>query len=212
MKRILALIMVFAASYSTAPAQDWRLKKEGKNLKVYTADVANSSCKAVRVECMVTGKASQVVAVMCDLERQKEWVFNDKYSYLLKRLADNEVIYYSEVSVPWPGTNRELISHMTITQPATGIVNIESHAEPDFLPEKDDLVRLRHSNFQWTISAAGNNQQKIVYEIQFDPGGSVPAWMINMFVTKGPYETFSKLQARMDLPYYRDAHFDFVKE
>jgi hypothetical protein len=212
MKRILALIVVLIVSYHNGIAQDWKLKKEGKALKVYTADVANSSIKAIRVECTVTGRAAQVVAVMCDLERQKEWVFNDKYSRPQKRIADNELIYYSEVSVPWPGTNRDFISHMTVTQPAANVVSIESHAEPDFIPEKDGLVRIRHSKSQWTITNAGNNQQKIVYEIQFDPGGSVPSWITNMFITKGPYETFSKLQDRVNLPYYKDAHFDFIKE
>jgi hypothetical protein len=27
-----------------------------------------------------------------------------------------------------------------------------------------------------------------------DPAGSLPNWMVNLFITKGPYETFVKLR------------------
>jgi hypothetical protein len=33
----------------------------------------------------------------------------------------------------------------------------------------------------------------IIYTIELDPGGSVPAWIANMFADKGPYESFSNL-------------------
>lgn len=210
--RLIVTTLFILAAFAHSAAQDWKLKKEGKNLKVYTAEKAGSAFKSVRVECLVRGRSSQVVAVLFDLEQQKEWVFNDKYSYLLKQPKPNELFYYSEVSVPWPGTNRDFIAHMTVTQVAAGVVTIESHAEPDYVPEKDNLVRLKHSNSLWTMTAAGSGQTRIVYEIEFDPGGLVPAWIINMFVTKGPYETFSKLQQRMDMPQYKDANYDFISE
>ena len=33
----------------------------------------------------------------------------------------------------------------------------------------------------------------IVYIFEVEPGGSLPAWVVNMFADKGPYETFKKL-------------------
>jgi hypothetical protein len=39
----------------------------------------------------------------------------------------------------------------------------------------------------------GKGRLFIVYFLEMDPGGSVPAWITNMFVAKGPYETFSNL-------------------
>ena len=32
-----------------------------------------------------------------------------------------------------------------------------------------------------------------IYIFEIDPGGSVPAWFVNMFADKGPYETFKQL-------------------
>ncbi len=208
---MVASILALAAFY-TGLAQDWQLKKTGKNLEVFTADVAHSAYKSVKVVCTVQATFSQVVAVLFDLDRQKDWVFNDKSSTLLKQVKENEMIYYSEVSVPWPGNNRDFIAHLTVTQLSPSVVTIDSHAEPDYIPERAGLVRITSSTSKWTMTAMGNNQIKINYVIQFDPGGSVPAWVINMFVTKGPYETFSKLQQRVAMPAYSNAHYDFIKE
>jgi hypothetical protein len=62
------------------------------------------------------------------------------------------------------------------------------------------------------MTAIGNNTIKIDYVVQFDPSGSVPAWLTNMFVTKGPMETFEKLQGRVSMQVYKNARFDFIKD
>lgn len=210
-KNAALLLMIFAYSVANASAE-WKLKKENDHLKVFTAAQEQSANKSIRVECTVKGKFSQVVAALFDMDRQKEWVFNNKSSKLLKRIKENEIIYYSEINVPWPCDNRDFISHLTITQPSPKSVVITSRAEPDFIPEKDGIVRIKNSSATWTMTSLGNNQIRIEYIIQFDPSGYVPAWLTNLFVVKGPYETFDRLQQRMNMSAYKNAHFDFIKE
>jgi hypothetical protein len=205
------MIFLVCLSFFECPAQDWKLKKENDQIKVYTAETPNSPFKSVRVECTVKGNFSRVIAVLYDVDHHKDWVFNTKYSKLLKKVADNELIYYSEVSAPWPSSNRDFIAHLRIVQPAPNKVVIASHAEPGFVPEKSGIVRIKSSAAAWTMTSSGDNV-KIDYIVQFDPAGSVPAWLINMFITKGPFETFQKLQGRMDMPAYQNAHYDFIKD
>ncbi len=212
MKKIIVIGLCLAMCHTADAAVEWKLKKEAGQLKVYTASTENSGNKSVWVQCTVMGTFSEVIAALFDVDRQKEWVFNDKYSKLLKRVQPNELIYYSEVSVPWPCTNRDFIAHLKVTQPSPGVVMIASHAEPEYVPQKEGIVRVKSSTAQWTMTALGNGKIKIDYVVQFDPGGDVPPWLTNMFVTKGPYETFEQLQKRIDLPAYKAAHFDFIKE
>ncbi len=211
MKKVILLVFLSLLFINAEAVPDWKLKKETSTLKIFTATINNSDYKAVKVECTVTGNFSQVIAALFDIDRQQEWVYSDKHSKLLKKVSNSELIYYSEVSVPWPATNRDFISHLTVTQPSINIVNIESHAEANFIPEKDGIVRIKNSTSHWTISSLGNNQLRIDYTIQFEPGGSVPVWLTNMFITKGPFETFDKLQERVKMPAYRNASFDFIK-
>jgi len=211
MKKIIAFSFLCLIVHA-CEATEWKLKKETRTMKIFTTNEDNSSYKSVKVECTVNAKFAQVIAALFDLDRQHEWVYNNKSSKLLKHVSDNELIYYSEVNVPWPCTNRDFIAHLKVTQPAPDVVNIESHSEPNYLPEKDGLVRVKSSSSHWVLTAIGNNQLKIEYTIQFDPSGSVPAWLTNAFVTKGPYETFDKLQDRINMSAYQNATFSFIKQ
>lgn len=205
--------LALALTFINAQAIDlWKLKKESGSVKVYTANVEQSDFKSVKVECTVHGTFSQVVAALFDVNRHHEWVFNCKSAKLLKTVGANELIYYSEMEVPWPATNRDLIAHLKVQQTAPNVVTIESHSEPVYIPEQGGLVRVKLSKAQWKLTAMGNNTIRIDYVVQFDPSGAVPAWLTNMFVTKGPMETFEKLQSRINLPSYRSTRFDFIKE
>ena len=41
---------------------------------------------------------------------------------------------------------------------------------------------------------SGQQAMHIEYEVQVDPKGSIPAWVVNMFSTKGCFSTFKKLK------------------
>jgi hypothetical protein len=192
--------------------QDWKLKKEQDGILVYTATTPNSDFKSIKVECTIKARASQLVAFLMDVDRQRDWVYNNKNSQLIKKIASNEMIFYSEVSVPWPCTNRDYISHITVAQPNPALVTIDAHSEPDLLPVKDGKVRVKNSRAHWDVTRLSSELLKIVYTVQFDPSGSVPSWLTNMFVTKGPLETFQKLREGVSKPAFHDAHVDFIKE
>ena len=44
----------------------------------------------------------------------------------------------------------------------------------------------------------GNSMLKADYFIQVDPGGQIPAWVVNLVSTQGPYETFKNLIERVE--------------
>ncbi|HMG68961.1 MAG TPA: hypothetical protein VK588_14790, partial [Chitinophagaceae bacterium] len=64
---------------------------------------------------------------------------------------------------------------------------------PKYLPEKDGKVRVPRSSITWYVTMPTSTSVTIVYTFEADPGGSMPAWLVNMFADKGPYESFKKL-------------------
>lgn len=127
-------------------------------------------------------------------------------------MKPNEFIFYSQVNVPWPCTDRDYIAHITVNQPSPELVTIDSRSEPDMVPVKNGKVRVRKSAAHWDVTSLGKDLVKVVYTVSFDPAGSVPAWLANMFVIKGPFQTFQKLRDKVGLPAYRNVHFDFIKD
>ena len=212
MRRIAQILLLCLVCARVSGQDEWELKKDEDGIKVFTACTPNSNFKSIKVECTVKATPSQLVAFLMDIQAQHDWVYNNKSTQLVKKIGSNEMIFYSEVSVPWPCTNRDYISHITIKQPTPQLVTIDAHAEPDLLPVKEGKVRVMTSKAHWDVTSLSKDLLKIVYTVQFDPAGSVPAWLTNMFVTKGPLQTFQKLRECVSRPVYQNAHVDFIKD
>jgi hypothetical protein len=208
----IAILLLLSTACRQAAAQDWQLKKDEGGIQVFTGKTSNSSFKSIKVECTVTATASQLIAFLLDLPAQHDWVYNNKSTQLVKQISGNELIFYAEINAPWPCSNRDYISHIVINQPTSQLLTIDAHSEPDLLPQKEGIIRVRSSKAHWDVTKAGNDQLKIVYTVEFDPSGSVPAWLINMFVTKGPLQTFEKLKEGLSKSVNTNVHLDFIKE
>jgi hypothetical protein len=117
----------------------------------------------------------------------------------MRKVSENEVIYYSEIGTPWPATNRDFYADMKVNYNlAARSLNIVSMGMKDYQPEKKDLVRIPWSRGLWTVTTETGNRIHIQYILQADPGGSIPAWILNTFATKAPMETFSNLKRKME--------------
>ena len=191
---------------------DWKLRKDEDGVKVFTANTEHSNFKSVKVECTINARLSQLVAFLMDVDKQHDWVYGNKFTRLIKKIDANEMIFYSEVNVPWPCANRDYIAHIIVNQKTPQFVTIESHAEPDLLPQKEGKVRVRSSVAHWDVTALSKDLLRVVYTVQFDPSGSVPAWLTNIFVTKCPLQTFQKLKEEVNKPAYQNAYVDFIKD
>ena len=209
--KMLIVLVLLAGGFHAYAQCDWHLKKDEDGIKVYTSCSENSNFKLIKVECTINARLSQLVAFLLDVTKQHEWVYSNKTSQLIKKVGPNEIIFYSSVNVPWPCTDRDYISHIVINQQSPQAITIDAHTEPDLLPYKDGLVRVRKSSAHWDVTSLSSDVQKIVYTVQFDPGGSIPAWLVNMFVTKGPLQTFQKLRACVSKPENQNLLADFIK-
>lgn len=191
---------------------DWQLKRNEDGIKVFTRNDDSTSFKCIRVECTVNATPSQLVALLMDMNRQPDWVYGSKSAEVLKTIKPNEFVFHSEVEVPWPCSDRDYIAHIVINQASPQLVTIDSRSEPDLLPLRDGVVRVKKSRAHWDVTTVEKNVVKILYTVSFDPSGAVPAWLTNMFVTKGPFLTFQKLKDKVAMPAYQNAHYDFIKE
>jgi len=213
MKKILLLLLISFASTMVRADTAWELKKDQDGIKVYTGTVANSNIKAVKVTCILNANVSQLTALLLDTKAHEQWVYNTKTSYLVKQLGADHLVYYSEVAMPWPLTNRDVVVELAISQqPSTRVVYVTANTADHYVAINKDKVRVPLSKVSWVVTPIGNNQLSVEYIGQADPGGSVPAWLVNSFSTKGPFETFKKLKELISSSAYKDARYDFVKD
>jgi hypothetical protein len=49
----------------------------------------------------------------------------------------------------------------------------------------------------WNVTTISSKIIHLEYILAVNPGGSVPAWILNIFATRGPMETFERLKEKM---------------
>jgi len=146
------------------------------------------------VECTLQGDYDKFIAVMNDVPRYKEWVYHTKNSHVIKRISPVEFYYYTETSLPWPLSNRDAVFHSkTDRDSADRYLNIKTVTEPFLVTEKSGKVRVPYSFINWYVTRASAKTIHVTYILEINPGGSLPAWLVNMFADRGPYESFKRL-------------------
>ena len=211
--KILLLSFICLLGYSSVKSQeDWNEIKDKNGIKVFTRKTPNSKFHELRIECEFEGRISQLAAVLLDVDNHPRWSYNTVSTRILKASA-TDVIFYVELECPWPIENRDVVVHMTLAQKFENkVMTIVSQNLDDYLPVEKSLVRVKYSKVTWTVKPLNDTQFKVDYRLQIDPGGSLPAWLLNLFISKGPFESFSKLKEQIRLPEYRDARFNFLQD
>ena len=173
---------------------NWKQTKNKDGIQVYQRDGKNSNFKNIKVECNLEGSFEKLIAIINNVSRYKDWVYNNKATSLLKRVSGYEFYYYTETFLPWPLDNRDAVMHTKITRDSSNrVLRINATAVPNYIAQKGDKVRISRSDINWYVTKVSSNNLHIVYTFETDPGGNVPAWLVNSFADKGPYESFKKL-------------------
>ena len=198
----LAVLVLFSSFVSAANSQyKWELSKNKDGIKVYQSEVKHSKFKTIKVECTLEGTYDKLMVILNDVANQNKWVYNNISSSILQRISGNEFYYYSKTHLPWPMTNRDAIIHLKMTKDSLNrFLKISAVSVPGFAPEKSGMVRVPWSDISWYVTMPSAKTISIVYIFDADPGGSLPAWVVNMFTDKGPYESFKKLSELLKRP------------
>lgn len=191
---------------------DWELKMNKDGITVYTKNLENSPYKAIKTVCTINATMSRLTAVLLDIENSADWVYSTKKCSVLKVSSPTDLTYYSEIAVPWPVSNRDFIIRLKVSQDEkTKAVTVLGENKPTYLPENKNIVRIQRSFSKWVITPQPNGLLRIEYLLEVDPGGTIPAWLINMFATKGPFETFKNLRQQVKKPRYDKVTLAFIR-
>lgn len=213
LKYKIAFIILSVLKLNTSCSQEaWQLKKAEDGIEVYTRKDENSSFKELKSVVILKTSLSSIVALLTDFESYPDWVYRCGTSRTVKRINDAEMIHYQEVTAPWPVDSRDFIVDMKVVQnPVTKVITISSTCLPDYIPRIDDHVRITNFKASWTLMPKKDGNVELVYQLLVDPGGNVPAWLVNLAVVEGPFETTMHLRDRVKKDKYQKAILPFIK-
>ncbi len=193
---------------------DCSLRKDSHGIRVFSCEVTDSKFKSIKANFVLEGEFEQLVAVMQDVPAYKNWQYHMVNPKIVNSNGKDEIIYYSEISAPWPVSNRDVIVSLKFNYDAEKeILEVIALGLPTALPDVEDVIRVPNFNAKWLVrKIKGSSQLAVEYALVIDMGGSIPAWLVNMAQAEGPFETFSKLKERMKLMEYQDKDFSFLRK
>ncbi|WP_187263673.1 START domain-containing protein [Pontibacter beigongshangensis] len=197
-RHILSLLFLLAVTPALLAQDGWDLKKDENGIKVYTRRLTDDKLKEIKVVTEMPGTPAQLVAVILDVANHKEWVYGLKETRLLKKVNDHTIIYYNVADLPWPVSNRDMVLQLTVSKDQnTQHVLISSKSLQDYMPPQKGKVRVPYSTASWKIVPLTKNTILAEYIFSVNPGGSLPAWVVNTVVTSGPLHSFTELRKIM---------------
>jgi len=210
---LLVILLSNSICFAQHKATDWELKKDESDIQIYTRHTNNSAFKELKSTIKMKTSLSSIIALLTDWEAYTQWVYKCGESVTLKKINDSTFIHYQTVVAPWPASDRDFAVTIKQTQdPKTKTITIESICNATYIPEKNGFVRITFFNAKWTLIPLKDGLVEIDYQLVVDPGGSIPAWLVNLAIVAGPFETMVGFKRMIVKDKYQKAKIANVKE
>jgi hypothetical protein len=213
---LLGFLTFFCSAFVTlkqSKGSDWTLKKNESGIAVYTRDAEGSDFKELKAVTYVKTSLSSIVSLLNDWDTYPQWVYKCGKSTTLKKISETEVMHYQTVVAPWPVDSRDFVVNVKLTQdPVSKIVSIVSTCKPDYIPKVPDYVRITEFKASWTLIPLKDGTIQVTYQLLVNPGGYVPAWLVNLAVIDGPFDTTLHFKDWVMKKKYQEAVVPFIKD
>ena len=160
----------------------------------------------------VDASVFEILAVLDDLPRFTQWMSSCVGARVVKQINEFERIEYNRTGAPWPVSDRDVVIRSSVDGSVSkGEVwaRFQSTTSPDAGPVSG-VVRMPKLAGFYHLEAIDASHTKVTYQVDADPGGLLPAWLVKLTTKKLPIETLVGL--RKQVAKTRGQHEAFLKK
>lgn len=209
---MIILICCIAWSSSMAQSDGYQYQGTTQGIEVYFKESADSPIKELKLSMYFDAKLSTIVAAINDIPAIPDWVYKTSESRLVKRVSNTEFYYYNRLDFPWPLSDRDVVLRSVFTQdPDTRIArSVSTDYNKGLVDLVPDVVRLPEVRIEWIFYPLKDGRIKLEYYLRSDPGGSIPAWVVNLAVDRGPIRSMTAFRELLKQPKYKTQVLPYV--
>ena len=175
---------------------EWKLSLEKDEISIYTRSIETSNFKEFLAEATMTGSIEEFREIIMGINNYPEWMPDCKSAEIIDHPNPNDVTYHMKLKVPFPFANRDIVQQLVLTE-HDNILEIEIINRPLKVKENKKYVRLQRAYGKWSIKQPSEGNISIRFQYFADPGGDIPAWLVNSFVVKNPHITLLNMKEMM---------------
>ncbi len=179
---------------SNVNSESWNLEKEESGIKTYSRQVVNHSINEVRGETKIKATVSQLVNLFMDVDKCNLFSENCHSAKILNRKNDNEFDLYKMIKNPAPFSDRDVLLNVTVEESTeTGVVLISYKDIKGDMAQDDCCLRLISDIGFWKFTPMSDGYTKLTWQFHTDPGGALPAMLLNGVMPSLPVNLFNKI-------------------
>ena len=207
MTKLTILVCILLFNVSTFANTPWVLKKDANGIQVFVRDTPGSALKSFKGVINIPARITSLVAVIEDTKAYPQLLHHCKTARTIKEVGNNQSYKYIVTSMPWPVKDRDMIVHSVMQQnKQSKQVEIKMKASPKTLPLKTGRVRISKMIGRWLLIPEKSGT-KVIYEMNVDPAGNLPKFLVNALSTDMPFNTLNNLRTLVKRPaYQKDKH------
>ena len=143
---------------------------------------------------------SEYVSVILDTDAYPDWVPRCLETRNIEKINDKELIIYAVYAGAWPTSDRDYAARVSVASApdmSTVRVDTERVELPDTAPVVTERVHIPHLKSSWIFEQINQNSTRVELRAYVDPGGWIPAWLVNWGYRKIPYQFLKNLESHI---------------
>lgn len=186
------MITILLVTAALAAPEGYKVSKEGDGCKYYTGPVTADGIVPIRAECHWPDIKLEVADKVLTNWNEHDNVFGTvDVSETVRQDGARALVHQTHVT---KGISpRDVMMWGTKTPINGGFKYAWNKADGEPLTLPDGHVATAHHEGFWQVTPAADGGVDVVHELIYDPGGSVPGFLIRWFQTSGLIGTVTDL-------------------
>ncbi|MCR4290327.1 MAG: START domain-containing protein [Candidatus Scalindua sp.] len=195
------LLTVAVSTYNPLVAEEekWQLVYETDGIDVYRRVMEGSQFLEFKATGNIRGTISDYVSVILDTDEHPAWAPRCLETRNIEKVNDQELIIYAAYAGVWPTADRDYAARMSIvSEPDIPAVRVDiERVELSNTPPVSERVHIPHLKSCWIFEQVGQDITRVELRAHVDPGGWIPAWLVNWGYRKIPYQFLKNLESQV---------------
>lgn len=211
MSRLVSIVLFVSFCNTISLAQaEWKFKKESEGIKAYIRPIDDYSIAEYKVTAEIDGRVKDIIALMKE-ESSYQRLFTDISHLEFFKNEDDRLEMYLVNRAPFPARDRDgyFISLFSYDH-STKTVRVDLDCPSDVHNVKNRHIRITRCKGHWEFKELSEKKIGVEHQFVADPGGFVPAFILNIFLVNNPISTIKRMREEVkDLP-YSNHYFKFM--
>ncbi len=204
-----AALLLLLLIPGAARAQEWEELFEEKGVTVWSREVKGTSFVEFRGRGMVDASIRDLAAVIRDNNKKTEWMHQCAEDFAIQYRAPLHIITYNRTASPvFFISDRDVVLDVRAkVKPEEKSILIEfRNTKHPKMPDRDGVVRMPRLTGYWLLEAKSPTTTELTYQVAADPGGALPAWLVNMVSKNIPFHTIDNVRGQIGKPGYKQQY------